>query len=60
VASLSEPVRLVLEIDVRADPIVGALRLEGSDEVSFTGWVALIAALEAALRPGAPLDAPAP
>lgn len=44
------PQRLHLELDLeRAEPITGRLSGVDGDERSFTGWLDLLAALEAAL-----------
>jgi hypothetical protein len=42
-------IRITLEIDRGTVPISGTLCQEGSDAASFTGWMELIVAMEAAL-----------
>ncbi len=40
--------KLKLAVDVGSDPITGSLALEGQDPKSFSGWIELVAAIEAA------------
>jgi len=42
--------RVILELEVGADPIAGRVGDPGSEPESFTGWLQLAAALERAGR----------
>jgi hypothetical protein len=45
------PLRLQLELERAGDPIRGRLHREHGEPVPFTGWLELIAAVEAARAP---------
>jgi hypothetical protein len=54
------PLRLQLELEDDGDPITGRLLVANSDSVVFTGWLELMAAIEAARAAGSecgPADA---
>ncbi len=47
---------LKLAVDVGSDPITGSLTLEGEHPRSFSGWIELVAAIEAARYEGDGLE----
>jgi hypothetical protein len=56
-----EPLVLRLELDRNAEPISGRLRIASDHaEVSFTGWLALAAAIEQVLGDKPTLEAAGP
>ena len=48
--SADETVRLTIDLEPAGDPIAGRIRTSGGEEHAFTGYMGLIAALDA-LRP---------
>jgi hypothetical protein len=52
-------VRLVLDLDVRAEVITGAVRDGPGGDVPFVGWMALTRAIELAIEAGRSGGAPA-
>jgi hypothetical protein len=41
-----QPIRVSLELDPSADPIAGRVGAEQGADISFSGWLELISALE--------------
>jgi hypothetical protein len=45
---MADLLRIALDLETTSDPIAGTLRVDGAQR-PFTGWLGLIAALEAAI-----------
>ena len=48
---MTEPLRISLEVHVFGDEVVGRAARTGQPERAFSGWVELLAALDALIEP---------